>query len=232
MNHLHRDDEIKASWELNGSAWTTAVREHLIPSRRAGTDAAILASCSRLKPDRVLDVGCGEGWLTRALSATCREVVGIDASSALLDEARSASNAHYEVAEYETLIGDASRLPGPWDLIVCNYSLLGDPLAPLLAALGGRLSLTGRLLIQTVHPWTTNGEGPYADGWREESFATFGPAFPAAMPWFYRTLASWIAELQRAGLVIWALEEPPNPATGQPLSLLFECGVKSKAGSH
>jgi 2-polyprenyl-3-methyl-5-hydroxy-6-metoxy-1,4-benzoquinol methylase len=140
MEHRDYEHEMRASWELNGQAWVTAVREHLIPSRQAGTDAAILAACNRLKPESVLDVGCGEGWLTRAMSAACPQVVGIDSSLALLAEARSARSICYEALDYEALIHDASKLLGPWDIIVCNYSLLSDSIGPLLAALRSRLS--------------------------------------------------------------------------------------------
>jgi 2-polyprenyl-3-methyl-5-hydroxy-6-metoxy-1,4-benzoquinol methylase len=221
---------LQASWEANAAAWTAAVRGGEIPSRRAGTDAAILRACARHRPRSVLDVGCGEGWLTHALAADAREVVGIDASPTLVAHARAArdpgdgpaSGVRFEVLDYETVTHDPMRVPGPWDVIVCNFALLDDPVAPLLAALGARLAPAGRLLIQTVHPWVAAGEGPYVSGWREETFAGFGRAFPARMPWYFRTLGAWLTALGEAGLVLTALEEPSHPATGRPLSLLLE----------
>jgi 2-polyprenyl-3-methyl-5-hydroxy-6-metoxy-1,4-benzoquinol methylase len=38
------------------------------------------AAVLRDKPASVLDVGCGEGWLARALSAHACRVTGVDAS--------------------------------------------------------------------------------------------------------------------------------------------------------
>ena len=38
--------------------------------------------------ERVLDVGCGTGHLTAQIAAAGTEVVGIDASAAMIDEAR------------------------------------------------------------------------------------------------------------------------------------------------
>ena len=35
--------------------------------------------------DRVLDVACGPGFLTRAFALRCAEAVGVDATDALLD---------------------------------------------------------------------------------------------------------------------------------------------------
>lgn len=171
---MHRDEHdraIPSSWQANAAAGTAAVRGRLIASRRAGTDAAIVRACTRLRAKRVLDVGCGEGWLSRVLAEAADEVVGIDGSAELVAHARAAGG-RFEVVDYEALIGDGTLLPGPWDLIICNYCLLSDPLAPLLAALRHRLDSGGRLFIQTVHPWLAAGEGGYANGWREETFAT------------------------------------------------------------
>ena len=57
------------SWHPNADAWIDAVRSGSIGSRRRGTDAAVVAACAAQPGLRVLDVGCGEGWLARALAA-------------------------------------------------------------------------------------------------------------------------------------------------------------------
>lgn len=218
------DARLLASWEDNAAAWTDAVRNHRIPSRRAGTDAAILAACARYDAHSVLDVGCGEGWLARALAAPARTVLGIDGSADLIAHATAVgSNARFSVVGYEALATDVSVVTGPWDLIVCNFALLGDPLVPLLRALSQRLAPTGRLLVQTVHPWMAMGDGRYANEWREENFQGFGVAFPASMPWFYRTLGSWLSQLGEAGLMVRSMEEPVHADTGRPLSMLLHC---------
>lgn len=223
MEPLDRPATIRSSWDANASAWAQVVREGSIPSRRAGTDAAILSACLQQRPRRVLDVGCGEGWLARALSAEGIEVVGIDCSAALIEAARSAGGGTFNVAEYESLIQDPKSASGPFDTIVCNYSLFDEPLSPLLAALAQRLAPNGRLLIQTVHPWMAAGAGPYECGWREESFADFAADFPAAMPWYFRTLESWIGELRDAGIAIARCDEPLDPLTKWPLSIVMQC---------
>ncbi|BCD84075.1 hypothetical protein PSm6_04820 [Pseudomonas solani] len=41
------------------------------------------------------------------------------------------------------------------------------------------------------------------------------------MPWYFRTLESWLALLGRSGLVLEALHEPRHPDSGVPLSLLL-----------
>jgi SAM-dependent methyltransferase len=217
-----RDSQIRDSWETNAESWTTVVRAGAIASRRVATDAAIVDACAAHLPARVLDVGCGEGWLARALAERGAQVLGLDASAALVELARAAGSATYDVASYESLIADSSVAPGPWELIVCNFSLLGDPLAPTLGALASRLASNGWLLIQTVHPWIAMGDdAAYRDEWRLETFAGFGEHFAASMPWYFRTLGSWVAELGRAGLEVESLAEPCHPETGRPLSLLI-----------
>jgi hypothetical protein len=131
------------------------------------------------------------------------------------------------VAAYESLRDDLARVPGPFDLVVCNFALLDDALAPTLAALRARLAPAGRLIVQTVHPWVAKGDAPYERGWRTETFAAFDERFPAAMPWFYHTLGDWVAAARDAGLVVDALEEPLHPETRQPLSLLLTCSARA-----
>ncbi|MGZ8376363.1 MAG: class I SAM-dependent methyltransferase [Gemmatirosa sp.] len=223
------------SWETNAAAWTSAVREGAIASRRAGTDAAVIAACADALPTLVgasiLDVGCGEGWLARALAERGARVLGVDASVPLIARAREASLPHdataprYEVASYDELHDESSRARGPFDLVVVNFALLGDPVTPALAACAARLAPGGRVVVQTVHPWVAAGDGPYESGWREETFATFAVPFPASMPWYFRTLADWHAALAAAGLRVQRVTEPTHPETRRPLSLVLVAGV-------
>ena len=76
MNH---ERQIVESWTINALPWISAVREKKIESRRLVTDAAILDLVRSLSPKSVLDVGCGEGWLARALAS-----YGIDAHGGLI----------------------------------------------------------------------------------------------------------------------------------------------------
>jgi 2-polyprenyl-3-methyl-5-hydroxy-6-metoxy-1,4-benzoquinol methylase len=217
-----RAARIQQSWETNAGAWTEAVRTQRIPSRRAGTDAAIVAAVLRTKPANVLDVGCGEGWLARAIAPHGCRVVGIDSSEALIESARALGGGTFVAMTYDAIGARASGLGASFDVAVCNFSLLEANLAPLLGALRGVLAARGRLVIQTVHPWIAKGDEPYADGWREETFAGFGGRFAGTMPWYFRTLASWIDAIGIAGFAIERMVEPVNAESGQPLSLLIE----------
>ncbi len=217
------DDRIQSSWVDNADAWTTVVRDGLIPSRRAGTDMAIVSATIPLAPGPILDVGCGEGWLVRELAVRGIVVAGLDVSASLIERARELGGGTCDVATYDQLERDPTLAPGPWRGIVCNFSLLGEPVHPLLRALRARLAPGGEVLVQTVHSWSAKGDAPYRDEWRTESFDGFAIAFPSPMPWFFRTLGSWQREFVAAGLRVTRIDEPLDPTTGTPLSLLFHC---------
>ena len=214
---------IARSWTDNADAWTRVVRDGLVPSRRAGTDEAIIAASLTLGDGPLLDVGCGEGWLVRELGLRGVRAHGIDVSASLIARARELGGGTFGVAAYDALEADPDLAAGPWQGIVCNFSLLGDPVHPLLVALRQRLTQHGALLIQTVHPWSARGDAPYESAWRTELFDAFAIAFPSPMPWYYRTLRAWFDELALAGLRVVRLLEPVNAATGAPLSLLLHC---------
>jgi 2-polyprenyl-3-methyl-5-hydroxy-6-metoxy-1,4-benzoquinol methylase len=172
---------------------------------------------------RVLDVGCGEGWLARELVKFGAHVTGIDASAPLIDVARaSGGGVDYACVSYEQLESDPCVVAGPFDLVICNFALLDDRVVPLLGALAKRLPATGVILVQTVHPWAAVGDGAYEDGWRTETWSAFDKAFPTQMPWYFRTTGSWLAAAREARLVVDRLEEPLHPQTKKPLSLLLE----------
>jgi 2-polyprenyl-3-methyl-5-hydroxy-6-metoxy-1,4-benzoquinol methylase len=212
---------MQRSWDRNAAAWTDAVREGKIASRRAGTDAAIIQAVLRERPRRVIDIGCGEGWLARALSAQGIDVVGIDASLSLIEAARAQGGGRFETLAYDRLAAHAPGLGAPFDLAVCNFSLLEADLSPVLAGARAALAAHGKLLVQTVHPWIANGDARYADGWRTETFAAFGGAFAEAMPWYFRTLASWVDAIAAGGFAIERCEEPVDAERAVPLSLLL-----------
>lgn len=209
------------SWDGNAEAWTRAVRDGLIESRRVATDAAIIDAITSLSPRSILDVGCGEGWLCRAAEDRGIRAVGVDGSAALIEDAREASGGEYHHLRYR----DLPKLTGlfsseTFDAAVFNFSLLDEQIEPVLRHVATVVRPGGRLVIQTVHTWAGQDDRPYMDGWRMEDFATFPGAFPQPMPWYYRTLASWSAEIRNAGLMIDRMFEPRHPENRQPLSLI------------
>lgn len=216
----HQEARILSAWQDSAAPWAEAVRLGAIESRRQVTDAAIVAAVMERGPRTVLDVGCGEGWLARALTERGARVLGVDAVEALIEAARAASQGRYEVMRYEDLA--AGALDERFDVVVCNFALLGrESVDALFSALPGLLAADGAFIVQTLHPVVACGEEAYRDGWREGSWAGFGPAFGAAAPWYFRTLAGWFALFRRHGLELVDVREPLWPTRPLPASILF-----------
>lgn len=214
------DAAILDSWHRNAAPWIAAVRGGEIASRKLVTDAAVLDAVLSRAPQRVVDLGCGEGWLALALAQRGIAVTGVDAVPELVDAARLAGLADCRLLAYEDIAQGVLEVRA--DVVVCNFSLIGkESVAGLLHAVPALLEAHGALVVQTLHPFVACGDLPYADGWREGSWAGFGPAFRDAPPWYFRTLQSWIALLDAGGLMLREMREPLDPRTGKPASVIF-----------
>jgi len=76
---MDRKAELARSWDWNAANWTRAIRDGLIASRKAGTDAAILDAIAAREPRWFLDAGCGEGFHVRRVRDLCGcEAAGFD----------------------------------------------------------------------------------------------------------------------------------------------------------
>lgn len=86
-------------------------------------------------------------------------------------------------------------------------------------------------MIHTLHPINIQNE-PYEDGWREETFKGMGDGYSTSMPWFYRTMGSWLREIVTAGLWLIDIKEPLNPKSGKPFSLLMTTAKNTSLSAH
>jgi SAM-dependent methyltransferase len=214
-----QESAIRRSWEMNAAAWTDAVRSGALESRRVATDDAIVRTVLSRRPARVLDAGCGEGWLARRLAVENCDVVGFDGSAPLIERARRDGGAVFHVMSYAEFVHEPKNVGVGFDVVVFNFSLLGRDVAPTLAAARRVVAGDGRLLIQTLHPLSA-ADGAYVDGWRQESFTSLQGQW-APMPWYYRTIGSWVREIRAAGWQVEQCDEPIDPASGRVLSLIW-----------
>jgi 2-polyprenyl-3-methyl-5-hydroxy-6-metoxy-1,4-benzoquinol methylase len=223
-----REQEIIRSWYCNAAPWSRAIRTASIASRKLVTNQAVLDAVSGVSPDSVLDLGCGEGWLASALAERGIRATGVDVVPELIAQAASRAAAMDSQVRPEFLVQDYSAIAqrlwagGRFDAAVCNFSLLGaDSVEALLAALPFYLQRPGRLIIQTLHPVAACGELPYEDGWRAGSWLGFGSDFRDPAPWYFRTIESWQAMLQRCGFEIIERREPTAAGAVTPASIIW-----------
>lgn len=189
---------ILESWHENAKPWIKAIDRGEIESRIKATNKAIIDSVVTAKAKQVLDIGCGEGWLSRELAFRGCKVVGIDAVAELIKQAslkNTSGNCAFKTCSYQSL--EKSEFDTLFDTAVCNFSLLGDEsVSQLLKKLPALLSPHGTLLIQTVHP---DNFPELNSGWQQGSWQGFNSAFVNAPPWFYRTQANWLELLNSLG---------------------------------
>ena len=214
------DKQIIASWEKNVAPWVQAVRRGEIRSRVQVTDSAIVEAVLHRNPGTILDLGCGEGWLCRALGRHGVETLGIDVVPDLIAAAEKAGTGRFMTMAYEAVSPDS--IPDRFDAVICNFSLLGEAsVEHLFQQIPGLLTAGGALIVQTLHPESACAEAEYRDGWRAGSWAGFGDAFVEPAPWYFRTLESWKALFGANGLRLVDTVEPINPDTGGYASVIF-----------
>ncbi len=97
-----------------------------------------------------LDVGCGDGAMTRALAARGIDTVGIDISPGMIDiskrGAEGRSNLRYRVVDPEALAKEPER----FDLVVSVAMVHHVPLDRVVPLLASLVAKGGTLIIQDV----------------------------------------------------------------------------------
>nr|VFJ51040.1 MAG: protein-L-isoaspartate(D-aspartate) O-methyltransferase [Candidatus Kentron sp. DK] len=139
--------------------------QEMTPPRIA---ARILQALAPASDDRVLEIGTGSGYLTALLAMLARDVVSVEISPALHQQARATLIAQ-NVRNVRLLLGDAATEPGqsaPFDAIAVTGSV------PVVSArLRNRLKENGRLFAVVGREPVMEARlitRPDAGNWREQ----------------------------------------------------------------
>ena len=173
-----------------------------------------------LVPDprgRAVEIGCGEGRVTRDLKERGHDVAGVDASPTLVAAARTLDSA----GEY--VVSDAARLPfedGAFDLAVAYNSLMDiDDMAGAVREAWRVLKPGSRFCICVTHPindagWFEDGEpgaafhmDVYRGRRRYDETLTRSGTTMRFVGWCY-PLEDYTRALEDAGFLIEAFREP------------------------
>ncbi len=122
---------------------------------RALIDPPVLHLLGDVAGLRVLDLACGNGYLTRKLAGRGAGAVGVDRSAALIDLARRRETRDPRGIVYH--VADAAHLDalkdGSFDLVVCHMALMDiDDAAGALREVARVLRAQGRFIASLSHP--------------------------------------------------------------------------------
>lgn len=206
--------QISSTWSENSDFWIKIIRENLDRYRTELTDARVLDAAGDVDGKTVLDVACGEGYLTRAMEGRGARAFGVDLCEELITAAREVENrperdSHYRVA-------DMRRLPFPdesFDLVLANHAIneVEDP-ALAFDEWARVLKIGGRLVCLMLHPcffnWHTGNASyfePHTVG--EKPYVVAGITSPAVATAHTAPLESYVNGMIEAGVRLESFSE-------------------------
>lgn len=210
------------SWGENAKEWIKVIENNGIGSRKV-TNPALLEFIDKNGEGPYLDLGCGEGWLTRELHSQGKQVMGADGTLDLIRRAKEHIPEMYCHMTFEDVIDGNAPVLGKYATIILNYCLYGDDLTTnLLRALSSHLvDDDSRIIIQTVHPYFLTLSGEYRSRWIENAWSGLPGNFTGAHRWYCRTMMDWTKTAASVGYQIAELRETISEDHKKPLSLLL-----------
>jgi SAM-dependent methyltransferase len=214
-------DELSASdlWDAHSIWWKTTFTDGADPEYAGEIVPLVTAELSHCA--RLLDLGCGEGQIARAVGREPgeRRIVGIDPSWLQVSNGAAAGGG------VTYLLGQGERLPfvdESFDGICCclaiEHSEDGDA---LLAEVARVLAPGGRFLLLVNHPMYQGPQSGFVDDqilgeryWRVGPYLTEGVTVEEVdagieIPFYHRPLSRYINPLAAHDLLLSQMFEPP-----------------------
>lgn len=221
---LSRPGDMRSAWEEGAAgviAWFRAPVHDSYWQYHRDQFLDLLPPPGRL----TLDIGCGEGRLSRDLKALGHTVVALDGSPSMVEAAREADPA------VETLLADAADLPFPdghADLAIAFMSLQDiDDAEGAIREAGRVLETGGRFCLAVVHPLGSSGRfdgdepdspfvirGSYLQPFRYRD-EIVRDGFEVTFESEHRPVQWYFAALESAGFLVERLRETDIPKTAR-----------------
>jgi SAM-dependent methyltransferase len=212
------DASLRQCWDDNAANWIRWARQpghdHFFWRLNLPNLLALLPEPAGL----TVDLGCGEGRLTRILRERGYRAVGFDSSPALV---RAASSHEERVPAF---LGDAARLPfadASSSLVVACMVLQDlDDLDGSIREISRVLGAGGRFCFAVLHPLNT--AGLFRESGRGEEFSIWAPYFESTryevklarngltlpLVGCHHPLEHYTRALEAGGFLIEAMREP------------------------
>lgn len=242
MSETERN-EARDFWNRVAGDWRVQVGDEGDENRRLNSDPVLWSFAGDVAGRRVLDAGCGTGYLSRKLQARGARVTGVDLSERMIEIARVADpGGDFRVDSCAGLLTLGDR---EFDLVISNYVLMDTPdLEQTLGAFHRVLKPSGAAVVIVSHPCFPQGRARVAaDGttvsyeWPEPYFEprrrTDPPwgHFTSDFLWWHRPLSDYWKAFVAAGFTIDEFDEPgrtraaartgESDSTNRPCSVAF-----------
>ncbi len=210
---------LRQGWDSEASNWARVARAPGFDYFYETINRPALISLLPPPGHRSLELGCGEGRISRLMRELGHQVVGLDASPAMVGFALS------HPAGVPALAADAAAVPfsdETFDLVVAHLSMQDfDDMPKAIAEAARVLIPSGRLYLAITHPISTAGSfqggepdapfvigGSYLDPFRSAVRLDRGD-FELTFHSEHRPFEAYAAALEAAGLLIEKLRELP-----------------------
>jgi 2-polyprenyl-3-methyl-5-hydroxy-6-metoxy-1,4-benzoquinol methylase len=172
----------------------------------------IFALLGEVSGKRILDAGCGQGYLCRLLAKQEAQVTGLEPSDAFFTYACQREQDEPLGIDYvQADLSTWEPVPNTFDAVIANMVLMDIPdFLPALHHLVAALKRGGQLLLSLLHPCF---EEP-GDGWKTKGYVEVRNYFrERAVPqrygsFIHRPLSTYLNRVIEAGCTIQRIIEP------------------------
>lgn len=220
MSREELQGETRDFWDRVAEDWRRQVGGDGDANRRLNSDPVLWAFAGDVRDLRVLDAGCGTGYLSVKLAERGARVTGIDFSEKMISIASKAAPAiDFRIDSCSVL---STLADDEFDLVISNYVLMDTPdLEGTSRAFHRVLKPGGAAVLVFSHPCFPAGSSSLSqDGERVTyrwDFPYFGRQkrvdppwahFTSEFIWFHRPLSDYWKAFAAAGFAVVDFEEP------------------------
>ena len=221
-------------WDRMADWWDEKMGDEGDLWHRALIDPPLIQLVGEVSGMRLLDLACGNGYLSRRFARQGAIVTAVDANAPLIERAQTREMREHLGITYH--VADAAHLEmledGTFDLAICNMALMDiENAAGAIQEVARVLRQKGRFVASISHPcfdkvntsgWAIEQIYPITTIWRKMSH--YREIVASDLPWlkvfdqvvtthdYHRPLSWYFRALRAAGLVLAALEEPEPTA--------------------
>ena len=230
------DERIREQWESNAEAFSGLIDGEGTPHHKKILNPCVEKLLGDVRGKKLLDAGCGEGYLARYYAKKGAEVTAIDLSQRLIEMSEQLTEEEAIKIDYrvDNVCYIESVPNDEFDVILSNLVLLNIPcIDDAINEFHRVLKMGGVLVFSIVHPafnfygpgsWemgekdseTKRREGLYfkvdryfeEEEYEHEWKTRKGEKFPESISFFHRTLSTYFNSLSRFGFRLLEFAEP------------------------